>query len=147
MDYDDQEISNATHDTLDSILSSSLNLHDDNRDNITIDENKKLIDFVLGNIDRDEESGRLIVPALWKEEIEHLLSPNFNLARSILNSQKRKLSLEKLQEYDAVIQGQLKDGVIEKIGDISAYLKQNPEASVLAHNAVFVKMLILLSVE
>ena len=101
------------------------------------DENKKLIDFVLSKIDRDEKSGRLIVPALWKEEIEHLLSPNLNLACSILNSQKKKLSRDKLKEYDAVIQGQLKDGVIERIGDISAYLKKNPEASFLAHNAIF----------
>ncbi|XP_066946894.1 uncharacterized protein [Macrobrachium rosenbergii] len=88
------------------------------------------------NVNPKSDSGRLIMPCLWKKEIAPLLSPNYNLAKSILNSQRKKLSPEKLKEYDEVIHQQLMDGIIERIDNIAAYSRDN-DASFLAHNAVF----------
>ncbi|XP_066941032.1 uncharacterized protein [Macrobrachium rosenbergii] len=114
-----------------------MNTQDDHREYVLTSENSKLIDNILSDIRRDPKTGRLVVPALWKKEIQHLMSPNYNLAVSVLNSQKRKLSPERLKEYDAVIQNQFEDGVIERIADHPSFLRENPDVSFLAHNAVF----------
>ncbi|XP_066984524.1 uncharacterized protein [Macrobrachium rosenbergii] len=118
------------------MLNSLLNIHDDTRNTSVTEEETDLVNNVLSSIEVDKESGRLIMPCLWKKEIAPLLSPNYNLAKSILNSQRKKLSPEKLKEYDEVIHQQLMDGIIERIDNIAAYSRDN-DASFLAHNAVF----------
>ena len=135
-DYDYSKIQQATESCLNDMLDSFLNIHDDCRTNCITDAEKNLVDYVLSSIEIDKDSGRLIMPALWKREIAHLLSPNFNLAKSILNSQRKKLSPAKLNEYDGIIKQQLNDGIIECVDDIATYARKH-EVSFLAHNAVF----------
>lgn len=96
-------------------------------------ESKKIINSVLDDIKIDSETGRLILPALWRENVAHLLSNNFNLAKSILLTHKKRLSHSKLLEYDAVIKDQLDNGVIVPVCND----RNNPKLSYIAHSAVF----------
>lgn len=89
----------------------------------------------MNNIDRDAATGRLILPALWRKEVEHLLSPNYNLAVSIAKSQRKRLSMSKLLEYDSVIREQTNSGVIERVD--SSRDRSDPKVSFLPHSAVF----------
>ena len=91
-----------------------------------------LVKRVLNEIEIDPLTGRIIVPALWRNEIEHLLSSNYGLARSILLSQKKRLSESKILEYDKVIKEQLHSGVIEPVDN-----RQSIGTSYIAHSAVF----------
>ena len=100
--------------------------------------NSKVIDYVLDNSKRST-SGRLIMPLSWNNKNFHLLSQNYKLAMSVLNSNHKKLSKTPnlLKMYDDVIQEQLKTGVIDKIVDVQKFLLENPQCSFLAHNGIF----------
>ena len=79
----------GTNEQLNFILDNCLNLYDEpNSDFSELDHS--LFDHVVDSIERDEE-GRLIAPALWDADVEHLLAKNFKLARSILMSTINKL--------------------------------------------------------
>ena len=79
--FDQTRIEQATEKSLDHILNSYLNLHDDCRTTVMTDANKNLINFVLNNIDKDKDPGRLVMPAHWKQKISHLHSTKFYLAK------------------------------------------------------------------
>ena len=98
----------------------------------------KQIDFILSKMERSDD-GRLIIPLLWKTNLSHLLSSNFNLSKSTLfsNLNKYKNDPEKLALYDAVFREQEEAGIIERIHDIDAYIRENPTCSFLAHMPVF----------
>ena len=126
----------GTNEQLNFILDNCLNLYDEpNSDFSELDHS--LFDHVVDSIERDEE-GRLIVPALWDADVEHLLAKNFKLARSILMSTINKLrnNCEALAQYDEVIQEQLKEGIICKVDDVEEFLRDNPDASFMPHSGV-----------
>ena len=127
-------INNATIDQLNSIYSDFI-ISNPNSDMEFSDESYEIIERCLSEIDRCPNTGRLIVPALWKNEIEHLLSKNFRLSLSILNSHRKKLSKNKMLQYDQVIREQLNDGVIEEI-NLNAD-KNDSTVSFLPHSAIF----------
>ena len=81
------------------------------------------------------ESGRLVVPALWDHKVIHRLPRNFNLAKSVLKSvfKKYKNDKEKIFQYNRVIQDQLDAGVTERVDDPE--ILEN--VSYMPHNAVF----------
>ena len=54
-------------------------------DDVTSEQNFKLIQYVLDNTTRDKD-GRLVMPLLWRNEVAHLLGKNFQLAKNILIS-------------------------------------------------------------
>ena len=100
-------------------------------------DNEELIRFVFESIKQDQVTGRLIVPALWKKDVEQVLSNNLNLSKSILFRQKSKLDLQKLTEYDKVIKDQYNEGVIDRIDNVDEYVKNCDEVSFLPHGAIF----------
>ena len=79
------------------------------------DKNHENISNILDDIKRDPVTKRLIVPALWKQEFEHLLSSNFNLSKSILKSNTKRMTKAQILECDKVFFEQLSAGVIEQV--------------------------------
>lgn len=127
-------LDNAPYEQLNNLCDDLL-INYNCADSQVTNENLNIIDDTLSNIKRCETTGRLIVPALWKQEVQHMLSHNFNLSRSILKSHGKKLSPAKLYEYDNVIKEQANTGVIEEV-DLKSE-KNNPNVSFLPHSAVF----------
>ena len=132
----DMKIKSATSFELNEMLNKCLNLNDEPSEECS-DQDKSLFNYIIENIERDE-SGRVIVPALWDRELEHLLAKNFDLANRVLQSTLRKFKNrpEALHQYDEVIGDQIREGVVEKIPDLEAFLLENPTASFLPHSAV-----------
>ena len=99
--------------------------------------NDDVIDFILNNTDRNTE-GRLIMPLPWNPECKHLLGRNFNLSKSILQSNFRKLSRDdKLRMYDQVFKEHEFQGIIERVEDIDQFVTKHPDCSFLPHMGVF----------
>lgn len=100
--------------------------------------NQELCDFLLQNMTQ-EQNGHIVSPLLWNRKVAENLSRNFELAKSILYSNLKKLQKTegRLQLYDNVIKEQLEMGIIEEIPDIQNFLKENPACSFLAHMGVF----------
>ena len=126
-----ESLKKATSDQLTEIYETLL-IKDEKCEEIS-KENQEIIAEVLDNIERCPESNRLIMKAPWDETQEKKLAYNFNLAKGILNSLKKRLSEEKLKAYDQVLQDQLQQGVIEEI-DLG---RKTPNSSFIPHNAVF----------
>jgi len=101
------------------------------------DVNVELVNYVMENSFRDA-TGRLTMPALWDRELIHLLPNNYTLARKVLNSLFKKFHKDpsKLNQYDSVIQQQLKDGIIERVTNYEKLIGDK-DSSFVAHNAVF----------
>ena len=118
------------------LLKDCLNLHDEPGSDFS-ELDYTLFDYVINSIERDDE-GRLIAPALWDSNVEHLLARNFDLARKILKSTVKKLQKigDALRQYDAVINEQLKDGIICRVDDINEFLRTNPDAAFMPHSGV-----------
>ena len=99
---------------------------------------EKLVEFVFSNLSRTEE-GRIVMPLLWNSKVCDRLADNYSLAKLILRSNFNKLSKksECLEMYDKVVKDQLAEGIIEKIEDLSSYLRAHPNCSFLPHMGVF----------
>lgn len=138
IELDESKIDTATDEVLNDICSSYLNLEVCAPDQKESDKNINLIKYVIDNTQRDSQSGRLIMPALWNQEVNHLLSTNLQLAKSVLQSNLKKYSKDmiKFKQYDQVIKEQLEENIIEPIKDLDKFVRRN-EVSFLAHNAVF----------
>ena len=108
------------------------------KDDSSTEINKILVDFVLRNTKRNEE-GRLVMPLLWHSEVSHLLGQNYDLAKSILNSNLRKLKNKPdfLHLMDEVFKTQEELGIIKRIEDFSQYKIEHPNHSFLPHMGVF----------
>ena len=132
----DMKITSATRFELNEMLNKCLNLNDEPSEECS-DQDKSLFNYSIENIERDE-SGRVIVPALWDRELEHLLAKNFDLANRVLQSTLRKFKNrpEALHQYDEVIGDQIREDIVEEIPDLEAFLLENPTASFLPHSAV-----------
>ena len=127
-EMEEESLKKATAEQLTEIYESLL-IKEEKCEEISI-ENREIIRDVLENIERCPESNRLIMKAPWDETKEKKLAYNFNLAKGILNSLKKRLSEEKLNAYDDVLQDQLQQGVIEEI-EIN---KKTPNSSFIPHD-------------
>ena len=113
-------------------------------DNVIYDDdesselNKKLIKFVFDETSRDE-SGRLQMPLLWRTEVAHLLGVNFELSKSILNSNLKKLQNNPLhlELYDQVFKEQESLGVLERIENLPDFMEKYPNYSFMPHMGIF----------
>ena len=103
-----QEIDQATKSQLKDIYES---LTDNTEIAEATEENECLIEETLQNIEECPKTGRLIVHPPWKQELTHKLTHNFGLAKSILKSNRKRLSSEKILQYDQVIKEQLANWV------------------------------------
>ncbi|MEL6988851.1 MAG: hypothetical protein AAGK97_13650, partial [Bacteroidota bacterium] len=132
----DESLKSANNFELDEDLNNCINLVNETSDSYS-EQEKELFNYVINNIERDE-SGRIIAPALWDWDNEHLLAKNLNISKSILYSTLKKLNKrpEALAQYNDVIQEQIGDGIIEEISNLEEFLEQNPDASFLPHSAV-----------
>ena len=99
--------------------------------------NKEFVDSVRFN------GSRYSVKLPWKEG-QSALPDNYKLSLSRLNSQVRKLQKgpEVLQEYDSVIQEQLKLGVIQKVAELEEADKVHyiPHLAVIHREAEMTKL-------
>lgn len=102
-------------------------------DSTELDDN--LIDYVLNKTTRRED-GRLEMPLTWRGNVSQFLGKNFNLAKQILNTQ-RRLKTEKLQMIDDSINEWRDAGIIERVDNLSDFLQNNPVHSFLPHMGVF----------
>ena len=102
------------------------------------DIDDELVNRILNSIVRTPD-GRLQIPLLWNEKVVNRLGNNFNLSKSILKSNLKRLekSPKKLQMYDEVIKQQTEEGIIEMIDDIKLYSDEHPNISFLPHMGVF----------
>lgn len=125
-------------DVLNEDCSIFLNKDAEDNTDLCYEVNSKLVNYLIENTTRNEE-GRLIMPLLWNDEVKHLLSNNFNLAKSILHSNLKKLLKNKPNLY--LVDNNIKDlesaGMIEKVSDIYSYLEENPNSSFLPHMPIF----------
>ncbi len=103
-----------------------------NKDVKTFDEvetnvNADLVEFLLENSKRSE-NGKLIMPLLWNSKLKHLLSKNYNLAKTPMLSSKKKLG--KTANNLTVIHDAVKEMVqidaIEKINNLNQYMIEYP---------------------
>ena len=76
------------------------------------EKDKELIEYLIKNCNVND-SGRLVVPALWNSDVIDRLPNNYNLAYNILQSSTKKLNESQLFQYDEVIQQQTKNGIVE----------------------------------
>ena len=114
----------------DALYSPLMNMYDEE----VADTDKSIIKHVLDNI--SVENNRIVVPALWDDSVIHKLPNNFWLAYNLLHSVRKKLDMERLEQYDSVIIQQLQDGILVQSSPV-ADLKRDKNASFIAHNAVF----------
>ena len=103
-----------------------------------VELNEKLVKYAFHNCRRDVD-GRLVFPLLWNSDVAHLLGKNFNLSKSILLSNLRKLKdkPEFLHLMDDVFKEQVELGIIERISDLDEFMTINPSHSFLPHMGVF----------
>ena len=128
---------NSVSESLDRECSGYLN-KDISPFNESLDEvNLKLVQFLLSNTVRAPD-GRLIMPLLWNGKVKHLLARNYNLAKSVLSSNFKKLSKNNthLQLMNANILDLESNGIIERVPNLSQFLDDNPTCSFLAHMPV-----------
>ena len=120
-----------------SSLNNLLNLDNESIPVKLSDKDKELRKFVLREAYFNNEN-RLVLPALWNEDLIDCLPNNFSLANSILHSNLKKLRTtpEKLTQYNEVIKQQLADGIIVRVDNLDN-LKSDKSSSFLAHHAVF----------
>ena len=102
------------------------------------DLDESLIKHCLDNTIRKED-GRLVMPLLWKNNVQHLLGKNFNLAKAVLNSNFKKLSNKPdlLKLMDNSIKESASLGIIEKVPNIEQFLNENVTCSFLPHMPIF----------
>ena len=112
---------------------------DNNTTNIENDElNDMLVNYALNNVSRKPD-GRIVLPLLWNSKVCDFLGKNFNLAKSVLNSNLRKLKdkPELLNLMDDSFMEQQQLGIIEAVPDVDVFMQENPKCSFLAHMGVF----------
>ena len=136
MKISEVNLDKATEEELNKNCNSFLNIHDQVDSDIS-EADREITKFIIQNSSRNS-SGRLILQALWNEQVIHRLPNNYNLANNVLNSVFKKLrgDPEKLLLYDSVIKEQIDQGIIEKISNFHE-LKTSKNVSFLAHNGVF----------
>ena len=107
-------------------------------DDVTSEQNFKLIQYVLDNTTRDTD-GRLVMPLLWRNEVAHLLGKNFQLAKNILisNFNKLKNKPNHLKLMNESFKEQIKSGILSPISNLDSFLIENPNYSFLPHMGVF----------
>ena len=71
-------------------------LNYDEIESCNFDEQQKIVDFTLENIERQND-GRLTVPLMWNGRNCHLLGNNFELCKKILYSNLKKLKKSKIE--------------------------------------------------
>ena len=136
-DLDDTSLLKCNEEVLDKTCTYHLN-----KDNFPSEEtcelNAKCINYLLDNFSFNKDN-RPMMPLLWKPKVKHLLSQNYNLAKNVLVSNRKKFAKdpEKLHLIDENIRDLEKEGVVEKIHDLDEFMKLNPSCSFLAHNSIF----------
>ena len=134
----DSKIERATEDILEDLCSNTLN-YDKEKFSDEVFANEKIVNHVLNNTARNSD-GRLVMPLIWNNKVDHLLGRNKNLATQILNSNFKKLSkkhMDRLKLIDQTFKEQAELGIIERINNLDQFLEENPRHSFLAHMGVF----------
>ena len=102
------------------------------------EQDKDSLEYLVTNCTRSDD-GRLIIPLLWNPKVKHLLSKNFKLSKSILNSNLKKL--EKNRDNLLLVDQNFKElealGIIEKIPNLDQFMIENPTCSFLGHMQIF----------
>ena len=115
----ESKLQQATDQILESECRKFINYDETVYEDETMELNRKLIDFTLKNISRDND-GRVKVPLLWNGKVSHLLSKNENLAKVILKSNLRKLknNPQYLLLVDQTIKDQISAGIIKPVHNL-----------------------------
>ena len=134
----ESKLQEATDQILESECRKFINYDETVYEDETMGLNKKLIDFALKNISRDND-GRVKVPLLWNGKVTHLLSKNENLAKVILKSNLKRLKSKPdyLLLMDQTIKDQISAGIVEPIHNLDQYKSEHPEYSFLPHMGIF----------
>jgi len=133
----ESEVRRATEDMLESSCRFCLD-----EDVVNVEENEemnnRLSTYCIDNCYRQDD-GRLVLPLMWRSDVQHLLGTNFNLSKQILMSNLKKLSRDevKLSLTDNAFAEQRNLGIIEQIPDFEEFKLNNPSYSFLPHMSVF----------
>lgn len=136
----ESELNKAAKEILDNQCYALLHENEKLIEESSIELNDKLVNFTLNNTFQNE-AGRLVMPLSWNGKVSHLLSDNMNLAKQVLNSNRKKLlkTENRIEMVDKVFKEQEQEGIIERIEDLPSFLNENPQCSFIAHMPI-VKM-------
>ena len=77
------------------------------------------------------------MPLIWNSRVSHLLGNNFGLAKRILESQTKKLTIDQLKMIDNVFSEQIEMGIIQRVDNINEIMQSTKPFSYLAHMPIF----------
>lgn len=99
--------------------------------------NKELLQYLLSKTTRLQD-GRLVMPLLWNKNVENSLSTNYELAKNVLFSSRKKLLKNK--DHLALVEKAVAEleeiGAVEKIHNLEEFKALHPAHSFLAHMPV-----------
>ena len=130
----EQALSHVIKEQFDNVLSYDSHIYEED----VAELDKIQIEHVIQNTSRADD-GSLRMPLMWDPNVSHRLANNFGLSKAILKSVCKKLqnSPDKMLMYDQVIRDQESLGVIERVDNIEAFVRDHPTCSFLSHMAVF----------
>ncbi|XP_068224198.1 uncharacterized protein, partial [Palaemon carinicauda] len=135
----DTEFERASKEVLDNLCLKTLNFDDVNIPEDYVENNDKIVDYVLSNTTRNAD-GRLVMPLIWNNKVKHLLGKNRHLATQILKSNLKKFTIKNpdyLNMMDQYFKEQQELGIIERIENLEQFLLENPCHSFMGHLGVF----------
>ena len=126
-------VDKALSQTLESECCYHLHKNDEGVEYEDSELNSMLIKHLIENTTRASD-GQPIIPLMWNGRYSHLLANNERLAKSVLESNKKKLVRDgHISLVDDVIREQVSMGFIKRIDDVDKYLEVHPDGSFLAH--------------
>ncbi|XP_068245414.1 uncharacterized protein [Palaemon carinicauda] len=135
----DTEFERASKEVLENLCLKTLNFDDVNIPEDYVENNDKIVDYVLSNTTRNAD-GRLVMPLIWNNKVKHLLGKNRHLATQILKSNLKKFTIKNpdyLNMMDQYFKEQQELGIIERIENLEQFLLENPCHSFMGHLGVF----------
>jgi len=102
------------------------------------DLNNSLVKFALDNLKINSEN-RIVIPLFWNSAVSHLLGKNFDLAKSVLKSNLKKLKKDPtlMRMMDQTFREQEEAGIIQRIGNFEQFAAEYPNHSFMAHMGVY----------
>ena len=138
-DFENSEYDKCSEKMLNDTCSYYLNEDSETFDNEKCELNSKLIKYLLENGKKSELSGRMCMPILWNSKVKHLLADNRRLAEKVLMSNFKKFGSYpgKFKMIDNNIRELENLKIIEKVDNMSEFIKDNPTFAYLPHNSIF----------
>ena len=139
--FDSKNIDNTIEKASKALLNEiypTMNYCEDIPEEEKVEKYSEFVDKLLSEASFDE-SGSMVLPLLWNEDVKHKLSKNQNLSKAILKHLKKKYfsQPEILASIDGVFKDQLSKGIIEEVTDFESFSARHPDHSFLPFMPIF----------